>query len=66
MRGFNVAVYMEVLPFIYLLFIGLLADVIGSFRRIGRIGAFIILALFTPMLGIPILLLFPLTIFYYR
>ncbi len=51
---------MEVLPFIYLLFIGLIADVIGSFRRIGRIGSFIILLLFTPFLGIFIIMAFPL------
>ena len=51
---------MEVLPFIYLFFIGLLADVIGSFRRIGRIGTFFIFLVFTPFIGIFIVLAFPL------
>lgn len=50
---------MEVLPFIYLFGIGLLADVIGSFRYIGRIWSFFILLVFTPFLGLPILLLTP-------
>jgi hypothetical protein len=36
-----------------------MADVIGSFRTIGRIGAFFVLLLFTPFLGIFIILAFP-------
>ncbi len=50
---------MEALPFIYLFFIGLVADVIGSFRRIGRIGSFFILLVFTPFFGIPLILICP-------
>ena len=51
---------MEAIPFIYLLCMILLADVIGSFRTIGRVGSFFILALFTPFIGIFIILAFPL------
>jgi hypothetical protein len=50
---------MEVLPLIYLFFIGLMADVIGSFRSIGRIGAFIALLFFTPFFGLMIIYAFP-------
>lgn len=47
------------LPLIYLFFIGLLADIIGSFRTIGRIATFFVLLAFTPFIGILIVLAFP-------
>jgi hypothetical protein len=50
---------MEVLPLIYLFFIGLMADVIGSFRTIGRIGSFFALLFFTPFFGLLIIYAFP-------
>lgn len=56
---FFVPITMEMLPFIYLLFVGLMADVIGSFRTIGRIATFFIFLAFTPFLGIFIVLAFP-------
>jgi|SRR5688572_3726232 len=51
---------MEVLPFIYLFFLGLMADTIGSFRIIGATTSFFILLVFTPLLGLPIILMCPL------
>ena len=50
---------MEILPLIYLFLIGLMADVIGSFRSIGRIGAFFALLFFTPFFGLLIIYAFP-------
>jgi len=49
---------MEILPIIYLFFLGLMADVIGSFRTIGATGSFFILLFLTPILGLPVILLF--------
>lgn len=47
------------LPLLYLFFIGLMADVIGSFRTIGRMATFLILVVFTPLFGMLIVLAFP-------
>ena len=39
--------------------IGLMADVIGSFRTIGRVGAFLALLFLTPFLGLLVIFAFP-------
>lgn len=50
---------MEAFPLIYFMILIILAEVFGSFRKCRSWGAFIILILFTPILGIPFILLFP-------
>jgi len=50
---------MEVVPVLYIVGIGILADVLGSFRTIGGFGAFWVMFFLTPILGAPIVLLFP-------
>lgn len=50
---------MEAFPLIYFMILFILAEVFGSFRKCRWWGAFFILTFFTPILGIPFILLFP-------
>lgn len=49
----------ELIPIIYIVALAILADVTGSFRKIGGFAAFWIMLFLTPLVGWPIVLLFP-------
>jgi hypothetical protein len=52
-------VIMEAFPLIYFMILIILAEAVGSFRKCRWWGAFLILIILTPVLGIPLILLFP-------
>lgn len=50
---------MEAFPLIYFMVVVIMAEAMGSFRKCGWWGAFLLLFFLTPILGIPLILLFP-------
>lgn len=50
---------MELIPILYIVALAILADVTGSFRKIGGFSAFWVMFFLTPFIGLPIVLLFP-------
>jgi len=50
---------MELFPILYLVALGIVADYFGAFRTIGTTGAYVLMLFLTPLLGVPLVLLFP-------